>query len=1684
MQAIPRSFRSRGLYSILVFILASGSAQSQSLTERAWIWTSGTSVPTCLANTDCAEGLGIYGAVGVYGTLGVPNAANTPGSRSGASTWIDKTGNLWLFGGDGIDTSATGYLNDLWKFNPSRSEWTWMGGSTAHGQSGVYGTLGIPAPGNTPGARTSASSWTDKDGNLWLFGGFGLDADNNGGSGLPQRLNDLWEYQPSIGQWAWKSGGTTIVQPGVYGTLGVPAPGNVPGGRRAASSWIDANGNFWLFGGEGFDTTGIQGELNDLWEFAPSTGEWVWVSGDDSSEPTWAVNWPADPGAPGVYGTLGVASPNNVPGGRDSAVSWIDSSGNLWLFGGNATDFHRNQYFLNDLWMFSPSTLEWTWMGGSSSEVCFLGCGEAGVYGTLGVPDAQNVPGGREEASAWTDAQGNFWLFGGLGALGELNDLWEYNPATQQWAWMGGSNIDCSPVYYAYATGSFDANSPPVNGCFLLGIFGTLGTPSAANVPSIRAGASTWIDTSGDLWLFGGVRYEGLYGELWYEPDGNVRILNDLLEDWEFQAPATTLPAATPVLSAGSGNYISALSVSIWDATPGATIYFTVDDSAPTASSAEYSDAIPVNSTMTIEAIALAPGYAPSAVASATYTYAQAAPPQFSPVATSYPVAQTVTLTDTTPGAVIHYTIDGSTPTSSSAAYSSPIPIHQTITVKAIAVAAGYADSAVASGTYTITLPPNQWVWMGGSEYADDPSEIQYGTLGVPAAGNQPGPREKMTGWTDASGNFWMFGGAGYVSPVLGGFTKDLWEFNPVTNWWAWMSGSATASCHEIAINGAGDYPGVGGLGYACGEPGIYGTLGTPSQENVPGSREGFTAWTGREGKLWLFGGYGFDADASAALYLNDLWQFDPATGEWGWVSGGNSAQILTTKTGPSNYYAYGMGGVWGTRGAFAPENVPSGRSAGYQSAAATWVDKEGNLWFFSGEGPDANNNSGFMNDMWEFNPGLGQWAWIGGSNTLPPCDVTTDCQYVSQPGNYGVLGVPDPANYPPPRTDAVSWTDSAGNFWLFGGARFSGYDTQTKGATSVWMNDLWEFNPYTRLWTWIGGNSTYPCQNLTGTIICEAEPVYGTLGVSDAGNNPGSRFSAVGWTDASGDAWLFGGGWGAFNDLWEFDTFTRQWTWFGGNNNQSPGVYGTLGVPASGNVPGGRDPDVAWTDKSGDFWLFGGLGFGPSIFNFGDLNDLWEYRPALPAQAAIPAFSVQAGTYDSPQSVMLSDATAGATIYYTMDGTPPTESSPQYAGSIAVNSTQVIEAIAVAGGKAPSSIAAAHYTIAPGIAAFSSASVAFGFQAIGTTSAPEVLTLRNSGTGPLSIVSIAANGDFAQTNTCGNSVVAKGSCTISITFAPSASGVLAGELAVTDNDSGIPGSAQIISLSGTGAAQIASLSPGSLMFDGQLVKTSSAGQSVTLSTAGNSPLTIGSFGITGDFSQTNNCSNPLPAGGSCAFNVVFKPTTSGARTGTLTITDNSDGAPGTTQTVNLSGTGQDFTMTTAAGSSASATVTAGATATFTLAVNSLGGLNQPVSFTCADAPSKAACTVLPGSLTLGNSQATITVTITTTAATTSASQAPPRPSSRAPKEPYLLALLFPVVIWAGRLRRKWFLAGITLLLMFAVAGCGGGSSGGGGGGSTIPGTPAGTYTLPVTGTTGSGASSVSHSVNLTLIVS
>ena len=433
------------------------------------------------------------------------------------------------------------------------------------------------------------------------------------------------------------------------------------------------------------------------------------------------------------------------------------------------------------------------------------------------------------------------------------------------------------------------------------------------------------------------------------------------------------------------------------------------------------------------------------------------------------------------------------------------------------------------------------WTWMSGDNETGQPGI--YGTKGTPNPDNVPGARNSSVSWIDKNGGFWLFGGYGWDSAGNDSHLNDLWRYDLNIDEWAWMSGDNRTDAL-----------------------GVYGTKGIADSANVPGAYSS-VSWIDKNGDLWIFGGYGFDAAGNEGA-MNALWRYDTNTGEWTWMSGDKEKGAL---------------GIYGTKGIADPANVPGARDSG-----VSWIDKNGDLWLFGGYGYDSvSSNRGHLNDLWRYNIDNETWTWVNGDNIK------------NQPGVYGTKGLADPANVPGVFYGAMSWTDQNGNLWLFGGF---GYDNDGNDGL---LNALWRYDIDNETWTWVSGSDTY---YQTG--------IYGTKGIAAPANVPGARNYSVSWTDQNGDLWLFGGigfgsifGSGYLNDLWRYDIITGMWTWMSGDKEtDAPGVYGIRTIADPGNMPGARDSGVTWTDQNGDLWIFGGKGYD-SVGTRGRLNDLWRYE-------------------------------------------------------------------------------------------------------------------------------------------------------------------------------------------------------------------------------------------------------------------------------------------------------------------------------------------------------------------------------------------------------------------------------------------------------------------------------------------
>jgi|GEM_PF-2069536 len=348
-------------------------------------------------------------------------------------------------------------------------QWNWVSGDSTLYAEGNYTSYWSNEELATPGSRDGSATWTDDEGNLWLFGGFGSDINNELGY-----LGDLWKFDVATNKWMLVGGTTTRNTSSAFGLKGVPAASNMPSGRYLSLAWKDLSGNFWLYGGvENLqdNTFNLGVGTADLWKYDPVNGLWTFVKGR-----TEYVTDPPDLDL--CYGTMGVEATSNdpLPRSTQNNPTWTDDQGRLWFF---------NE---GEVWRYNIATNCWTWMNGGTLQNGVFTAPHS-RYGTKGIPDQQNHPGVRYYPAVFKGQDGNLWLYGGhytgpqndLDSWGFHNDTWKYDLTANTWTWMHGDST--------------------VNE---LATMGTIGQGTPFTNPGGRGGASGWVDTAGDFWMFGG----------------------------------------------------------------------------------------------------------------------------------------------------------------------------------------------------------------------------------------------------------------------------------------------------------------------------------------------------------------------------------------------------------------------------------------------------------------------------------------------------------------------------------------------------------------------------------------------------------------------------------------------------------------------------------------------------------------------------------------------------------------------------------------------------------------------------------------------------------------------------------------------------------------------------------------------------------------------------------------------------------------------------------------------------------------------------------------------------------------------------------------------------------------------------------------------------------------------------
>jgi 6-phosphogluconolactonase (cycloisomerase 2 family) len=539
-------------------------------------------------------------------------------------------------------------------------------------------------------------------------------------------------------------------------------------------------------------------------------------------------------------------------------------------------------------------------------------------------------------------------------------------------------------------------------------------------------------------------------------------------------------------------------------------------------------------------------------------------------------------------------------------------------------------------------------------------------------------------------------------------------------------------------------------------------------------------------------------------------------------------------------------------------------------------------------------------------------------------------------------------------------------------------------------------------------------------------------------------------------------------------------------DTNPIPSVGGSLQPPVSSLSLGtGNFPDSLAVDNGGNFLY--------AVINENGNGNLQGYTidQTTGALALIqgPPFGVAGTTAESlvadPIGPFLYALGAGVEAFQigSTGGLKPVSGSPFFSNLVGV-------AIVMTG-------ATPVQPVSGPVAELTPATLDFGDVTVNTPNGPRPVLLTNVGNQGLAIgtnqilISGTNSSEFTQQNKCPPVLGVALSCTINVTFKPTTTGLQQATLFVNDN---APDTPQKTALSGNGVPPEPAvlLMPGSETFPGTAVGDSSLPKNITLTNSGQATLTFSGAGISlmgtnpGDFMQSNNCGASVAAVASCTITVTFKPTATGTRTATLNIPDNALDSP---QQLSLSGSGDaPFAVSAGSGGSTTQTVNAGQTAQYNLQIMPSAGFSGAVTLGCSGAPTAAVCTVSTAPLQVGGGVPTpFTVSVTTTAR--GSAQLPGIGTNREPQNAprFLPPQLFPLFVLAALLllirgtranlagsRRLAYsraaLAAAVLGIIF-VSGCGGGSAM-----SPPPpppppppvGTPAGSYTLMLTATSGS----------------
>lgn len=767
---------------------------------------------------------------------------------------------------------------------------------------------------------------------------------------------------------------------------------------------------------------------------------------------------------------------------------------------------------------------------------------------------------------------------------------------------------------------------------------------------------------------------------------------------------------ATPVFNPPSESFTGSVSVAISDTTPGAVIHYTTNGSTPTTASSVYSGPITVTSTETIKAVASAAGALQSPVASATYTLpSQAATPVLSPGPGVYTSAQIVTITTTSSGATIYYTTDGSTPTTSSTKYTTPVTINATSTLQAIASGTGFTSSAVAGGLYTIQISSTTANFSSG--FAGSSTAITFnGSTKLDDTRLQltdGGTNEASSAFLNTPLNIQAFTttfafqlsnplGEGITFTMQGNSPTALGQSAGGLGYGASTTGGTGGIPKSIAIKL--DY--VSNQGEGTDSTGLYQNGAAPTLPALDMTSSGIKLVSGDTISARLT----YDG-AILAMTLSDNVNQTSYSTSWPInipaVVGGNAAYVGFTGATSTLTSSQKIETWTFTSNAPPPKfSLPAGTYFGSQTVTISDAGSGTPTIYYTTDGSTPNTSSTKYTGA----------ITVSASETLNAIAVAAGYGNSSVANAAYIIKVGSPTiNFGGGFTSTTGLQLNGSAAWNQSSSRLRLTDGNAPGSESGSVFFTTPVNVQSFSNSFSFQLSSANADGFTFTIQSNSTtglgPYGGGLGYGYAGSTPFLRSVAVKFDlyNNSGEGNDSSGMYtdGATPDLpsadmtssgvnlhsgdimnvqMSYDGTTLSWTVNDSTTGKSFSTSAAVNIPS---VVGDTTAYVGFT---------GGTGGETAVQEL--LS--WTYTPGAPAQSpcATPTFSPVGGTYTSIQTVRISDTTPSATIYYTTNGTTPSTSSTIYAGPISVASSETLEAIAVASGFNNSAVGTAAYVI------------------------------------------------------------------------------------------------------------------------------------------------------------------------------------------------------------------------------------------------------------------------------------------------------------------------------------------------------------------------------------------------------